>query len=255
MLVSSSEEMRNLSIALQDLDCNDGNRYTTILTTGTNQIFLLGNGKPISSYRLVGSGITCCLEVGMSVINSFIDSLNEFKHLAMLYDDPKLARQIEFRFIKQGLERGERCIYAMPEDDLDSPDSIIGQMETFGINTDCNDEDGWLKFTRISDPSRNPEGFKVECRKMISSFLKENKTPRRLVLHTICQFKSDKHIESHPVLENAIEANFSDFQGAMLCIHYMDKDTREKHREWTRKMLLKFDNLFLVSSRPDLQIF
>jgi hypothetical protein len=42
----------------------------------------------------------------------FIDSLDEKKHIMLYYDDSECARLVEFRFLKNGLARGESCIYA-----------------------------------------------------------------------------------------------------------------------------------------------
>jgi hypothetical protein len=59
----------------------------------------------------------------------YIDSLEDKQHIALFYDDPEYARLIEFRFIKNGLLKGEQCVYATEEDS----GSIVLKFLNYGI--------------------------------------------------------------------------------------------------------------------------
>ncbi len=63
----------------------------------------------------------------------FVDSLDSKKHIALFYEEPEYARMIEFRFIKNGLENGEQCVYATEEDS----GSIVLEMLSYGIPLEC----------------------------------------------------------------------------------------------------------------------
>jgi hypothetical protein len=41
----------------------------------------------------------------------FIDALKNHKHIVLLYEDREMAKKIEYRFIKNGLGKGQHCIY------------------------------------------------------------------------------------------------------------------------------------------------
>jgi hypothetical protein len=59
----------------------------------------------------------------------YIDSIKERQHVALFYEEPEYARMIEFRFLRDGLNLGENCIYATDEDS----GSIVLGMLNFGI--------------------------------------------------------------------------------------------------------------------------
>ena len=61
---------------------------------------------------------------------SFLDSIDSKRHLMLVCDDVKKAREVEFHFIRRGLEKGERGIYLTHDD----PKLIEHEMERYGIN-------------------------------------------------------------------------------------------------------------------------
>src|SRR5574338_1433628 len=59
----------------------------------------------------------------------FIDTLDGKKHIGLIYDDPDYAKLLKFRFIKNGLQNGENCVYVSDEDS----GKVIIDMLNFGI--------------------------------------------------------------------------------------------------------------------------
>lgn len=45
----------------------------------------------------------------------FIDNLNGPKHIVQFYEDSEYAKIVKFRFIKNGLEKKQFCIYIANE--------------------------------------------------------------------------------------------------------------------------------------------
>lgn len=69
-----------------------------------------------------------------------------------------------------------------------------------------------------------------------------------MVLQLRYLFNTKDEIDSHAEFENVIESSFAEFPGSMLCNHFVGKNTPEKHREWTTKMLETHDHVFMVYS-------
>ena len=251
ILVSDTEEIQKLVNSLPSIANGiDDGKYVPVLSNGIQQLILVREGKPIMTYRVaVQEDVLDSAEARMGVIERFFDSFDRNKHLVMLYDDAKLARRVEFRYVMKGLEKGEQCLYVIPEDDVENVESVRTQMDEYGIDTSSYLKNGALKFLRISDPARDPEGFKVGCQRILDSLLEKIASPVRMVLHVRYRFNTKDEIQGHAEFENVIESSFTHFPGSMLCNHYIGKNTEEKHGEWTQKMLQTHDNVFVVSSQ------
>lgn len=77
---------------------------------------------------IINTEIIMCMITNHTPI-SFVDSLDARKHIALFYDEPEYARLIEFRFLKNGLEKGEQCVYTTEEDS----GYIVLKMLSYGI--------------------------------------------------------------------------------------------------------------------------
>src|SRR6185503_19018691 len=76
----------------------------------------------------------------------FLDNLDTsvHRHVVMLYEEPEYAKLIQFRFLRDGLRRGECCIYAAKdEDDIRITKSEMNQS---GIDVDYNVSKALLQF-------------------------------------------------------------------------------------------------------------
>ena len=46
----------------------------------------------------------------------FLDTIVDFKHIVLFYEQPESGRMIQFRFIRNGLLKGQHCIYTTHKD-------------------------------------------------------------------------------------------------------------------------------------------
>lgn len=250
ILVTDAGEIQKLATTVPTLTSGfDGaNRYVPVLTTGRNQLFILLDGKPIISYRVATDEGAAAPDQGMRAILGYVDSIQGNKHLVMLYDDPHLAREIEFFYLKQGLEKwNEQCFYLLPSDDVETIESIREQMEKFGIETRRHIKNRSLRIEKIADPSQEREGFRSGCDKIFSSLTKLANRPSRVVLHVKYKFDTEEEIREHAEFEEAIQSSIARFNGSVLCNHYVGHNDESKHSVWRERMLRTHDNVFLVS--------
>ncbi|MGI0091955.1 MAG: MEDS domain-containing protein [Nitrososphaerales archaeon] len=254
VIVPDVQEIQKLAEGIPSIvnGLEKGQKYTTVFSTGNRQLILVQDGNPILGYKVATSDPSISPKIGMQAIENFIDGFDQSGHLVMLYDEPKLARGIELRFAKIGLESGERCMYVISEDDIETLDSIRKQMDSFGIDTANYMRDERLKFVRINDPAKHPGGFKAGCMKILDSLLEQTKGPVRMVLHVRYLFNTKEEIDAHAEFEGFIGSNFSNFPGSMLCNHFIGRNTRELHADWTKRMLQTHDSAFIVSSNKGL---
>jgi hypothetical protein len=85
---------------------------------------------------------------------NFVDNLDTslHKHIFMLYEEPEYARLAQIRFLNDGLEKGECCIYAMP--DHDSLNLTKIDMLQCGVHVDHYIKKGLLQF-HLRNPAIN----------------------------------------------------------------------------------------------------
>lgn len=96
-------------------------------------------------------------------IVDFMKSLQGGEHIALFQEDSQYARGIEFRFIHDGLKKGENCVYASI---FDGPDEIEGKMEDFGIDVKDYKEKGLLHVQKLPvSPASNDAGGNKELEK------------------------------------------------------------------------------------------
>ena len=62
-------------------------------------------------------------DINNSQLYDFLDDIEDLpRHIVMFYEEPEQARMVAFRFIKNGLERGDHCAYEIPLEDEDHKD-------------------------------------------------------------------------------------------------------------------------------------
>ena len=64
-------------------------------------------------------------------IMNVVDKLDSGDHVVLFHENSEYARTIEFRFLNEGLKRGEYCVYSTV---FDEPAEIERQMQDFGID-------------------------------------------------------------------------------------------------------------------------
>src|SRR5689334_12971555 len=110
----------------------------------------------------------------------YVDSVDTRKHIALFYEESEYARLIEFRFLKNGLMRGEQCIYATDEDS----GAIVLKMLSFGIPLEYL-ENKKLRVYQLHDGFTSRDKILENSKKNIQSILSGLKSPFRIVSRII----------------------------------------------------------------------
>ncbi|HEX7032940.1 MAG TPA: MEDS domain-containing protein [Nitrososphaera sp.] len=93
----------------------------------------------------------------------FIDNLDTtaYRHLVMFYEEPEYAKLVQMRFINDGLEKGECCIYVVN----DEQDLLFTRREmiAYGIDVDGYGKRGLLHL-HVKRVAKDLESFKHTIR-------------------------------------------------------------------------------------------
>jgi hypothetical protein len=106
-------------------------------------------------------------------LQDFILNESKGKHILLLYEEPERAREIEFQFLKQGLEHGEHCTFLVHfiEQNVNSHvdlgdhhkshslECIEREMKDGGINVDAYEEKAQLRIFPVPNLIKKAGGF------------------------------------------------------------------------------------------------
>ena len=167
----------------------------------------------------------------MDASQNFVNGIDTNKHILLLYNDPQYAKTIEFLFIKNGLVKGEHCIYATQED----PSFIKTKMEEHGIDVKNFLKKGLLHIYRPSDPFSNPDGVLEGAKTSLDLMLKDSTSPYRMITMLIPDTEIAEVIDIHIKIEKEFHANFENFNGSMMCPYNLknleQNDSRDRVQE------------------------
>jgi hypothetical protein len=164
----------------------------------------------------------------------FIDSINSKKHMLLAYSEPSFAKNLEYRFINNGLLKGEYCI-ALTHDKVKF---IEHEMPEYGIDVKKYEENGFLHVYQIPDPTEHRlsilDGFK-ELTKMI---LSDSKPPYRLVGRMMYDVKTEAGISIACHFENLFHSSFfGSFDGSVFCTYDLnDIQANDRWQQWLTQL-------------------
>jgi hypothetical protein len=139
---------------------------------------------------------------------AFIDTLDSNKHLVLFYKNQEFGQKIQFRFIQNGLLKGESCIYTTHDNDISF---IENQMMKYEIDVEKFYKKGLLLIYKIPDLSKHPSGIIKGAKEIISRMLSGPKSPFRLVIRLIDEIDTKEQLEANMALERIYHNNIDKY--------------------------------------------
>ena len=161
----------------------------------------------------------------------FIDSLDEKKHIMLYYDDPEYARLVEFRFLKNGLARGESCIYATDEDS----GQIVLSLLRYGIPLESFLSKK-IQVFYIPPISGTTEAILSHCKKQANRILSDVKKPFRIVSRIVSDISTEQGMSAELEMEKCIRGCFEDFGGMLTCPYHISSIEKKNRLEWIQSL-------------------
>lgn len=145
----------------------------------------------------------------------FVDSINSNQHILQVTTDENRAKQVQFRFIWNGLLKKEHCIYMTHE----SPQEIKNEMIQSGIDVQKFVNNSLLKIYKVPDILKDPDGPLEGFKKMIHDVTAGSPPPRRIVGRTIDDISSNESMNAQLEIERFVHSTFSAFDSSILCCY------------------------------------
>lgn len=161
----------------------------------------------------------------------YVDSIENKQHIVLFYEDREYARLVEFRFIKNGLMRNERCIYATDED----TGTIVLKMLSYGIPITYF-HNGMLQVLSVHEKSGSVDEIfaksKVEAERLLSGLVQ----PFRIVSRLVPDVGNKNGIQAELKMEETTHKQFGDFGGSLICPYDVSKIEPTRRQEWMKQL-------------------
>ena len=149
---------------------------------------------------------------------SFVDTIDTGKHVVLFYETFEYGLMLQFQFMKNGLLKGEQCIYGTHGD----PKYIENQMAYSGINVEEFGRKDLLHVYNIPNPMNDPEGPLKGAEKIAKQLLVESKPPFRIISTFIPEINTEAQMIAELDIERNRHASFGNLQCSWLCPYDLD---------------------------------
>ena len=175
----------------------------------------------------------------------FIDSVgSEIKknHMVIFYEESECARNVEFRFIKNGLLKNEHCIYTVAEEEEEDVISFIErEMSDYGIDVDkYKNKNNLLHIYYTPYTLHIYEDIIKKRETILNTLLAGLKPPFRITNMLVPESKTREQIRANIKIERKIHHDFNNnqFPGSLMCSYSIKNIINDITGNWMRNMLL-----------------
>ena len=177
----------------------------------------------------------------------FVDSLRGNNHIVLLYDNQRYADLVIARYLLNGLEKGESCVFFTS----DNPKDVKKRLYAVGIDVDSYNKKDSLRIVVIE---KSDENKKLDVLGTLRNLRKEStegmRPPYRFVGRTITDTKSKQGMKAGLDLEKLGHEHFEEFDNSQMCYYDIAGIEESKRDEWIRE-LIKNHHHVIYASTPD----
>ena len=160
------------------------------------------------------------------ISNDHLETLED-THILLFHEEQQKAEEIEFKFIKTGLEKKQTCFYT-----TNNPEKLKERMVNFGIDVNNNIQNNLLNIVPI------PKEFE-EYEKMIMGKVKSlpQDVKIRVVSTHYFDFNTDKKTESMEEIEQCVDDRFHKIPGNFICSFHVPSVNKELAPQFMKNLL------------------
>jgi hypothetical protein len=174
----------------------------------------------------------------------FIDTLSGKKHIVFYYENYNFGKKIQYRFIRNGLVKGESCIFATHNNDIDQ---IKFEMTNYFINVEDYTERGLLKIFKIPDVMKHPKGVISGGKEILDKMFSGMNFHFRAVVRMINKLNTKEEIRANLALEQYYHSNIEKFDGLMLCPYDVSHNPIDTNGKWVKTILENHHSAIFVT--------
>ena len=176
----------------------------------------------------------------------FLDNMKGNKHIVMFDENEDYSKKIQFHFLKNGIDKGEKGIYAMPE----NVDVIEREMVDNGINVEKCKKENLLKIYQTSNINHYSQDDPFDD--LIKRILPSDPTiPCRVVGMLDFDKKTKKGMESFLQAEKKSHSCFDSFSGSWICPYKISEIQYENRLNWIKELVKHHDDSVIFTSSED----
>lgn len=176
----------------------------------------------------------------------FLDRMERNNHIVLLYDNEEYADLVISRYLLNGLQKGESCIFFT----ADKPEIIEERLTAEGIDVDSYKQTNSLRIFRIERSDADKFDALGTLKHIREEATKGMKPPYRFVGRTIMDTGSKEGMKLGLVVEKTGHEHFEEFDNSQLCYYNISGIEQSKRNEWISE-LLKNHHHVIYASEPD----
>ncbi|MBI5146988.1 MAG: MEDS domain-containing protein [Thaumarchaeota archaeon] len=144
----------------------------------------------------------------------FVDNISSKQHILQVITNENEAKQVQFRFIGNGLLKQEHCIYMTHE----SPEKIKQEMIENGIDVEKFTNNSLLKIYKVPDILKDPDGPLEGFKKMFAD-MTAGPPPQRIVGRSINDISTENGMAAQIEIEKYAHSVFDSLDSSILCCY------------------------------------
>ena len=178
------------------------------------------------------------------ISNDHLETLED-THILLFHEEQQKAEEIEFNFIKTGLDKKQTCFYT-----TNDPEKLKDKMKKFGIEINNNIKNGLLNIVKI------PKEFE-EYEKMIMG--KVESLPQdgkiRVVSTHYFDFNKERKTESMEEIEQCVDDRFHKIPGNFICSFHVPSVNKELAPQFMKNLLDSHHEILFLTKDNKMEKF
>jgi MEDS: MEthanogen/methylotroph, DcmR Sensory domain len=170
----------------------------------------------------------------------FLDRMEGNNHIVLLYDDPKYADLIMARYISNGLNKGESCIFF----GSDNAEQVRKRLSAQGIVVDS------IRIFQIKGDNKNRPDALSLLKNIMDEATRGMKPPYRFVGRSITDTETIEGMKRGLHIEKTGNDHFQEFDCSQMCYYDISRIEPSMRDEWIRGLLKNHDHV-IYASKPD----
>lgn len=175
-----------------------------------------------------------------------LDGMEGNNHIVLLYDNVEYADLIIARYFKNGLEKGESCIFFT----ADEPEVVEKRLAAQGIDVEMYKGKNSLRIFRIEKSEESKRDVLATLKGIREEATRGMKGPFRFVGRTIADTESIEGMNLGMTVERTGHEHFAEFDNSQLCYYDISGLEKSRRDEWIGG-LLKNHHYVIYASEPD----
>ena len=176
----------------------------------------------------------------------FIDSVQNNRHIVFCFENPIFGKKIQFRFIRNGLIKGESCIYTTTDENIEQ---IKFEMTNYSIDVDYYLKRKMLKIFKIPNMTKYPKDIIKYAEDIMLKMFSGMNHPFRVVSKMIDKLYTNDYLRDSILLEKYYHSNFDKFNGILMCPYNIKFNPINNNNKWIETILENHHSAIFVTDK------